>query len=292
MKAAQVRAMGVVVPARDEQDNVVACLRGVRAALDRLPRGITTAVTVVLDRCSDRTPRLVVDELADWPGAVALRVAALGGRRGGTATGPEPAHIVPGTGVGAVRDLGIRSTLHRLRRFAARDVWLLSTDADTTVPPDWALAHLREAAAGACGVAGLAELAPQGELSATALRLYRQVVAAGLHGARHHHVYGANLGVRADAYLAVGGFPHDGPGEDRSLWNQLERGGFGLATPTEPVVRTSARLHGRAGGGLADLLRSLQAGSGSAAPASAPGRPPAASGTEGGDAATDTPDRA
>jgi len=199
---------------------------------------------------------------------------------------------VPGTGVGAVRDLGIRSTLRRLWRFAARDVWLLSTDADTTVPPDWALAHLREAAAGACGVAGLAELAPRGELSPTALRLYREVVAAGLQGEGHHHVYGANLGVRADAYLSVGGFPHDGPGEDRSLWNQLERVGYPLATPTAPVVRTSARLHGRAGGGLADLLRSLQAGTEAAAPAPSSGRSPAASGTEGVDAATDTPDGA
>jgi hypothetical protein len=208
------------------------------------------------------------------------------------AAGPEPAHIVPGTGVGALRDLGVRSTLHRLRRFAARDVWLLSTDADTTVPPDWVRAHLREAAAGACGVAGLAELGPPGELSATALRLYRQVVAAGVHGARHHHVYGANLGVRADAYLAVGGFPHDGPGEDRSLWHRLERSGFPLATPARPVVRTSARLHGRAGGGLADLLRSLQAGSEPVPPVQAPGRSTALNSPDRADAATDTPDGA
>jgi hypothetical protein len=287
-----VKAVGVVVPARDEQDNVVACLRGIRTALDQVPGGVRTAVTVVLDRCSDRTPRLVVDELADWPGAVALRVAAVGGRRGGTATGPEPAHIVPGTGVGALRDLGVRSTLRRLRRFAARDVWLLSTDADSTVPPDWALAHLREAAAGACGVAGLAELGPLGELSAAALRLYRQVVAAGLHGPRHHHVYGANLGVRADAYLAIGGFPHDGPGEDRTLWNHLERVGFPLATLNAPVVRTSARLHGRAGGGLADLLRSLQAGSAPTPPARGHAGPSAPPGPERVDAATDTPDGA
>ncbi|WP_214408300.1 glycosyltransferase [Pseudonocardia lacus] len=282
------RALGVVVPARDEQDHVVACLHGIRTALDRVPGRVTIAVTVVLDRCSDRTPRLAADELADWPGAVALRVAAVGGRRGGSATGPGPAHMVAGTGVGALRDLGVRSTLRRLRRFAPRDVWLLSTDADTTVPPDWAMAHLRLAAAGARGVAGLAELGPHPELSPAALRLYQQIVAAGMHGTRHHHVYGANLGVRADAYLAVGGFPHDGPGEGRALWNRLERTGMPLATPVEPVVRTSARLHGRAEGGLADLLRSLQAGSEPTRPAGLSAVPD----PERPGAATDTPDGA
>src|SRR3954447_11495301 len=40
-----------------------------------------------------------------------------------------------------------------------------------------------------------------------------------MHGTAHRHVYGANLGVRADAYLAVGGFPRDGAGEDHGCGN-------------------------------------------------------------------------
>jgi hypothetical protein len=79
-----VRAVGVVVPARDEQDLVVECLRSVRRSLAALPPSVDTAVTVVLDRCTDATPELVVGELAGWPGAVPVRVAALGGRRAGS----------------------------------------------------------------------------------------------------------------------------------------------------------------------------------------------------------------
>ena len=90
-----------------------------------------------------------------------------------------------------------------------------------------------------------------------ALRHYRALVERGMHGDTHRHVYGANLGVRADAYLDVGGFPPDGAGEDHGLWGRLRAAGYTLAQPVGVRVRTSARLHGRADGGLAGLLRSL-----------------------------------
>jgi hypothetical protein len=254
-----VDAVGVVVPARDEQDHVVESLRSIRRSLSALPRGTRTAVTVVLDRCTDATPELVVAELAGWEEAEPARVVSVGGRRAGSALHPEPAHIVAGSGVGAVRDLGVRLTLRRLRRHRAERIWLLNTDADTTVPEDWAFGHLDAARAGAHGVAGMADLrAPA--LSAAAMRHYRDLVDAGLVGSGHRHVYGANLGVRSDAYLAVGGFPADGAGEDHGLWARLRAAGYALVSPVTPRVTTSARLRGRAEGGLADLLRSLQAG--------------------------------
>jgi hypothetical protein len=172
---------------------------------------------------------------------------------------PEPAHIVAGSGVGAVRDLGVRLTLRRLRRHRPERIWLLNTDADTTVPADWALAHLDAARAGASGVAGLADLRTP-TLSAAAMRHYRDVIDAGLVGSGHRHVYGANLGVRADAYLAVGGFPTDGSGEDHGLWARLRLADYPVVSSATSRVTTSARLHGRAEGGLADLLRTLQTG--------------------------------
>jgi hypothetical protein len=261
--ARRIEAVAVVVPARDEQERVVECLRSVRRSLAALPPATATAVAVVLDRCTDATPELVAAELSGWPGASSVRVAALGGRRAGRALGAGPAHIVAGTGVGAVRDVGVRLLLRRLRRHRRDRVWLLHTDADTTVPEDWAAAHLRAARGGACGVAGVADLGSP-TLSTAAAAHYRAVVDAGLDGAEHHHVYGANLGVRADAYLAVGGFPADGAGEDHGLWARLRVAGYPLASPRSVRVTTSARLRGRAEGGLADLLRSLEAGPGPA----------------------------
>jgi hypothetical protein len=156
-----------------------------------------------------------------------------------------------------VRDLGLRAALDRLSGHPAAGTWLLSTDADTTVPPDWVRAHLQHAADGVHAVAGLADLTTTDHLAAGALWRYRVLVEHGLRGATHHHVYGANLGVRADAYLAVGGFPVDGPGEDHGLWRRLAAAGYTLAQPVGIRVRTSARLRGRADGGLAGLLRAL-----------------------------------
>jgi glycosyltransferase involved in cell wall biosynthesis len=261
--ATPIEAVAVIVPARNEQEYVGACLRSIRRALDELPAGIATTVTIVLDRCVDRTPDRVGALIERWPQASALWVAAVGGvaavgvRRAGTAAGPEPAYIVAGSGVGALRDLGVRDALARLVAHPPAATWLLSTDADTTVAPDWALAHLELAGTGACGVAGVAELAGDAPLSPDARRRYRAIVDGGLDDDRHRHVYGANLGVRADAYLRVGGFPADGAGEDHGLWHRLRCAGYPLVAPTAVRVQTSARTRGRAAGGLADLLLAL-----------------------------------
>jgi hypothetical protein len=258
-----ITAVGVIVPARDEQENIEACLRSIRLALAVLPADVAVAVTVVLDRCVDRTPERAAAMIDGWPQASVVRVAALAGRRLGSATGPGPAHIVSGSGVGAVRDAGVRRTLHVLDRRPRVETWMLNTDADTTVPRTWVLDHLRYAEKGYRGVAGMADLDGPQELSAQARRHYRELVRDGRPTAiePHHHVYGANLGVRADAYLQVDGFPPDGSGEDHGLWHRLRTFGLPLAQPTDVRVTTSARLHGRATGGLADLLWALQGGS-------------------------------
>jgi glycosyltransferase involved in cell wall biosynthesis len=243
-----IAAVGVVVPARNEQDRIVGCLRSLRRALARLPTETAAAVTVVLDRCTDRTSDRVATMIADWPQAEAVLAPN---------TLPRAGRAAVGSGVGALRALGLRRALARLGAHPTDRTWLLSTDADTTVPPDWACAHLRLASAGAHGVAGLAELAGGARLSPDVLHRYRALVASGLHGRHHEHVYGANLGFRADAYLAVGGFPIDGPGEDHGLWRLLTAAGYRLEHPTTVAVQTSARVRGRVEGGLADLLRSL-----------------------------------
>ena len=72
--------------------------------------------------------------------------------------------------------------LDRLSGHPAAGTWLLSTDADTTVPPDWVRAHLRHAADGVHAVAGLADLATTDHLAAGALWRYRAIVEHGLHG--------------------------------------------------------------------------------------------------------------
>ena len=69
-----VTAVGVVVPARNEQDRIVRCLTSLRRALAEAPDGVTTAVAVVLDRCTDATAEQVASVVADWPQATILAV--------------------------------------------------------------------------------------------------------------------------------------------------------------------------------------------------------------------------
>ena len=116
-----IAAVAVVIPARDEEESIGSCLDSVRTALRRLPAAIETVLTVVLDRCVDSTPQRVDTLIAGWPGAVSLRVVATGGHRVGPAL-PGPAHIVAGSGVGALRDLGVRDALARLRPRPTRSI--------------------------------------------------------------------------------------------------------------------------------------------------------------------------
>ncbi|WP_028922190.1 glycosyltransferase [Pseudonocardia acaciae] len=239
-----INAAGVMVPAHNEEARIERCLRSVRAALDRLPRGVRVAVTVVLDRCADRTRCRALEQLRGWPAARIL-----------------PVHRRPvGTGVGLVRDIGVRDLLRRLRPAPPEQVWLLSTDADTTVPTSWAADQLRHGRDGAHGVAGLADLDDESALEAAARASYHRVVDGRIHRDSHRHVYAANLGVRADAYRHRGGFPARGHGEEHGLWRAMAEAGYRLRQPADLRVLTSARTRGRARGGLADLLRSLRAG--------------------------------
>jgi glycosyltransferase involved in cell wall biosynthesis len=239
-----IEAVGVVIPAHNEESRIGVCLDSVRWALGRVPAGIRTELCVVQDSCTDRTPEVVAGRLRGWPGAHVVSVR----------------HRPSGTGVGQVRDIGVRMVLRRLGTDHPERVWLLNTDADTTVPASWVAEQLRYAMGGAHGVAGLAELRRERRLSGPALARYREIVSSGLRGATHGHVYGANLGVRADAYLRCGGFPARGHGEEHHLWRALADAGCRLHQPSALRVSTSGRTVGRARGGLADLLRSLEHG--------------------------------
>jgi hypothetical protein len=161
--------------------------------------------------------------------------------------------------IGAVRDLGFRQVRAMLAGHPAAGIWLLSTDADTTVAPDWATQHLRLARHGTHTVAGLAELADPQALPPIVAERYEAIRAAQRRPDGHGNVYAANLGVRADAYQAVGGFAPMASGEDQDLWHRLGRAGYRQRYATEPMVTTSSRRQGRAPGGVADLLAGLHA---------------------------------
>src|SRR5690606_32715466 len=120
--------------------------------------------------------------------------------------------------------------------------WLASTDADSKVPPDWLAAQLQCGADAFCGTVRVADW----------LDFAERVRAAFLAGEHyeddHPHVHGANFGLSAAAYQAVGGFPALAAHEDRGLLDALERGGTpSPARRTRPSPPRPAGCAGAAG---------------------------------------------
>ncbi len=137
-------------------------------------------------------------------------------------------------------------------------VWLASTDADSVVARDWITTHVAWADAGLDAVAGLVDVAWGDDQRLLARRFAAARTAAGT-GIGHRHVHGANLGVRGDRWLEVGGCGAGDDGEDGELWRRLHAAGVTTLGVTDLRVRTSGRLHGRASRGFSGYLRALDA---------------------------------
>jgi cellulose synthase/poly-beta-1,6-N-acetylglucosamine synthase-like glycosyltransferase len=238
-----VGAVAVIVPARDEEDLVGACLESVSAAL--AASGRPGVIVLVAHRCTDRTVARAREVLAGsgLPGRSVLvddSPTVATARRAGTAL--------------AVADLA-----RLFPAVPAERCWLLSTDADSVVPPTWIDDVARHADQGAAAVAGLVHLHGW-EATPAAREAYRAILRAGLRRTGHDHVYGANLAVRLDAYLDVGGWPDVVPGEDSALVAALRRHGRPVVGARDVWVRTSGRQLPRAEGGLGSLLQALTSG--------------------------------
>jgi hypothetical protein len=236
--------MVVVVPARDEEELIGACVAGIRrAAAHPALIGIHVHLAVVLDDCGDRTGERATAALGpadhSWSGAVVTTSFRNVGRA--RALGAAEAGVV----------------------FATVDpeaIWLATTDADSVVPADWLAHHLELRAEGFDGCAGTVVVDSWGEHPATTEEAFdAQYRPGGELGFGHPHVHGTNLGVSMAAYLDAGGFGPLATGEDHALWRALGRAGRRLvATPLAPVT-TSGRRHGRSPAGFAGTLTALGA---------------------------------
>lgn len=215
----------VAVPARDEADLVGRCLAAVAAAAARVP-GARVVTVVGLDRCTDAT-----GELARAAGARTVEVC---------------------DGVGAARAAAVAHGLAALD-LAPDNVWIACTDADSVVSPDWLRVHLRLAAAGADVVRGTVYPDPT-ELDGAALDRFW---AEHTREDEHPYVYGANLGIAGEAYLALGGFGEHAAHEDRDLAERAHAAGLAVVSTAQAPVMTSARVRGRAQEGFAAYLASL-----------------------------------
>jgi glycosyltransferase involved in cell wall biosynthesis len=209
--------IGVVIPARDEEELIGRCLVAVADAARNAPAHVD--VTLVADGCLDRTAAIA----RSFAGVRVIEIDA--------------------SNVGAARAAGAVAAL------TGGADWIANTDADSVVPPRW-ISHQAELLRTGWDVMigtvrpDFAELEP--EQRAAWLATHRR-------GEPNGHVHGANLGVRASAYQAVGGFQRLAEHEDVDLVARLD--GWRIIASDDAEVVTSARRYGRTPGGYARFLR-------------------------------------
>jgi glycosyltransferase involved in cell wall biosynthesis len=214
----------VVIPARNEEVLLGQCLESVSAAVDHAGAG--ARVTVVLDRCTDRTESVAAAYAVDL---VRSDVGSVGGARS--------------AGVGRVRDLSNTTP--------PAQVWVAMTDADSRVPLDWLASHVEQALAGVELLVGGVRPDP----ADVGDRVWREWA---VRDREQLNIHGANLGFTLDLHARAGGFPAVAEHEDVGFVRSALALGCRWTTDVPPVV-TSARTLGRTPGGFAGYLRTLHA---------------------------------
>jgi hypothetical protein len=231
--------VGIVLPARDEAGRVVDAIIAIGEAARAVLPEITVVVMVVDHGSTDGTGAIASGALAELS-EIGVTTRLMSATRGG---------------VGTARHVGIVAMTEHWRR--PERAWVLSTDADSRVRPDWIVRYVRHAEAGALAVAGVVDLFDDGESSDFRDRWRSDYGASMCSDGTHPHAHAANLGVRLDAYRCSGGFRDVGPADDRDLWQRLCVGGVEPVADSTIVVDTSGRRTGRVPSGFAAALSTL-----------------------------------
>lgn len=225
-------SVAVVIPALNEEAAIRPCIESVLESSQLIEHLSALWVVVVADACTDRTAFRARNAVGSCG-----EVLECNARSPGTA-----------------RQLGVAAALRHFESAEASRIWIANTDADSRVPQDWLDHHLRLAEQGVAAIAGIVQVdnVPGHGAEVAQLLLADYEVAS---DGTHPHVHGANLGVRADAYLDAGGWSQLTVAEDHCLWNRVRERGWRVSSCAQSVVVTSGRLVGRARGGFADTLR-------------------------------------
>jgi cellulose synthase/poly-beta-1,6-N-acetylglucosamine synthase-like glycosyltransferase len=202
----------------------------VQHARRKLPPDITSDVIVVDDASSDRTRQIAENILKD-EGIVVSAAEGI---------------------VGSARSLAARTALSRYKGPAYLH-WLANTDADCCVPETWLLDQIAIAETNVQAIAGIISVDSFSEHQPEVAERFSSSYLIHADGT-HPHVHGANLGVRADAYLRAGGWSSLPTAEDHDLWNRLHTTGSLRVSLGSVKVVTSGRRMGRAPRGFAQAL--------------------------------------
>jgi Glycosyl transferase family 2 len=239
----------VGIPVKDEIDEIAGCL----LALAAQQGAAVDAVVLCLNNCTDGSALAVRRVAKDLP--FAMHVLDV--------------HLPPDrAGAGVAR----RIAMDRAADLAGANGVVLSTDADGRATPGWVAANLGSFRHGADAVAGQAEIDPEGA----------KMIPAHLHAIdaqenayamlldeirslldpdpadpwpRHDEHSGASIGVTVEAYRRAGGIPPVALAEDRAFFDAVRRIDAAIRHAPDARVVVSARVVGRAPGGMADTIR-------------------------------------
>jgi GT2 family glycosyltransferase len=244
----------VCVPAHNEAERLAALLKSLQQQTWIEKNNKSLAVVLVLNNCDD-TSQMVVQKAIEGLPSVSLTLLEV-------RFPPEQAHV------GSAR----RLAMDRAFALAPQNSVLLTTDADARPRHDWIEANLCAIRNGADLVGGSivgdkdeeALLGPRFVRRATRYLDYAKLVdrLASLVNPvphdpwpRHSDHTGASLAVRGEVYGAVGGLPALPFREDVAFVERVCRAGYRLRHSLNVQVTVSARLDGRAPGGMADCLK-------------------------------------
>ena len=238
----------VALPAKDESERIAACLLGLARQTCR-----PHAVVVLANNCSDGTPAIVSGMAPELPYRVDMEC-----------------HDFPmqHANAGQARRLAMALSEQRVRP----DGVLLTTDADAVAAPTWIERNCKAIASGADVVCGQVVLHPSeaalipahlqadDALECRLIELLDRIAdrldpdpADPL--PRHTEAAGASLAVTPGAFRRGGGIPALASGEDRAFVRALARIDARIRHDPSVVVSVSARMIGRAPGGMADTIR-------------------------------------
>lgn len=240
--------VAVAIPVHNEEDYIAACLQ----SLARQDFPGPFEVVAFLNNCTDGTLGIARRLAPSLPYRLRVRERVLD-RASANA--------------GVARRLAMREA----EALVATDGVLLTTDADSQVPPDWISTRVAQLDAGADAVAGMVEMNDE-DAAALPPHLIADEEKTQELGTlldeidwlldpdaadpwpRHTQHSGANIAVRASWLKRVGGIPAIPLGEDRQFFTELRRADARIRHSREAVVIVSGRTTGRAAGGMADTI--------------------------------------
>lgn len=249
----------VAIPAKEESERLPECLNALadqREASGRLLGHSAFGVVIFANNCFDDSAEVARSMALALPFPTRVCEASL---------------LPPFAHAGGARRAAMDVADAWLSERGKHDGVILTTDADSRVPPDWIASNLSAIEAGADAVLGRVGLDDEGERLPAALHhrgaleeAYETLlteIAALLDPVDYnpwpHHatISGASIAVTREAYNRVGGLPCVPLGEDKALIARLKRHDARIRFCPRIEVTTSGRIFGRAPGGVADTLR-------------------------------------